>query len=116
LGKNRDRLKIVADILQAAAPRSNKTNIMFAAKLSFKLLEKYLNLALNAGFVQVQDSAYSITERGVEFLSRYSDFQDRYAKAQETLETLSSEYEKLSQLCVQRGPNGAGSLALVNEA
>jgi predicted transcriptional regulator len=42
LGKNRDRLSIVAAILEAVNSGASKTRIMFSANLSFSLLEKYL--------------------------------------------------------------------------
>jgi predicted transcriptional regulator len=108
LGRNRDRLRIVAAILEAANSGSSKTRIMFSANLSFKLLEKYLGLAVSAGFVQVHDSVYLLTESGHEFLKQYSDFHERYAKAQEQIEALDSEHEKLAKLCERRG---LGSLA-----
>jgi len=56
LGKNRDRLGIIAAILEAASVVSTKTRIMYAANLSFKLLEKYLETVLEAGFVSVSES------------------------------------------------------------
>lgn len=83
---------------------------MFAANLSFKLLEKYLDVVVSAGFVQVNDSIYLLTESGRGFLRLYSDFHERYAKAQELIEALGSEHEKLAQLCERRG---FGSVALV---
>jgi predicted transcriptional regulator len=98
LGRNRDRLRIVAAILEAANSGSSKTRIMFSANLSFKLLEKYLGLVVSAGFVQVDDSVYLLTESGREFLRRYNDFHERYAKAQELVETLGSEHAKLVRL------------------
>lgn len=100
--KNRDRLGIVASVLEAANSGTNKTRIMFAAKLSFKLLEKYLDIAVNAGFIQVNCSIYYVTDRGQEFLQRYSGFRERCTTAQERLEALSSEREQLSHLCEKR--------------
>ena len=38
--------------------RLNKTRVMFGANLSFKLLEKYLDLFVSAGFVLVDDSFF----------------------------------------------------------
>jgi len=98
LGRNRDRLCIVAAILEAANSGSSKTRIMFSANLSFKLLEKYLGLVVSAGFVQVDDSTYLLTESGREFLRQYNDFHERYARAQELVETLGSEHAKLARL------------------
>ena len=102
MGKNRDRLDIMADIVKAAVPRSNKTNIMFSANLSFKLLEKYLGLVMNAGLVQAHDSEYLTTELGLEFLARYANLQSRYVRAQKKLETLNFEYERLSSFARRR--------------
>ena len=98
MGRNRDQLCIVAAILEAANSGSSKTRIMFSANLSFKLLEKYLGLVVSAGFVQVDDSVYLLTESGRKFLRQYYDFHERYAKAQELVETLGSEHAKLARL------------------
>jgi predicted transcriptional regulator len=102
LGKYRDRLCIVAAVLEATNSGSTKTKIMFAANLSFTLLEKYLDIVVSAGFVEVNDSVYLLTESGQEFLKRYRVFHEQYAKAQEQIEALGSEYEELSQLCDKR--------------
>jgi len=102
LVKNRNRLDIVASVLEAANSGSNKTRIMFAAKLSFKLLEKYLDVAISAGFVQLNGSIYFVTNRGQEFLQRYNEFHKRFSNAQELIEALSSERELLSRLCERR--------------
>jgi predicted transcriptional regulator len=37
---------------------------MFMANLSFGLLEKYLDVALRAGFVRIEDSKYELTDHG----------------------------------------------------
>jgi predicted transcriptional regulator len=96
VGKNRDRLSIVAAILENANSGANKTRIMFNANLSFKLLEKYLDIVVNAGFVCVEDSKYRLTERGRGFLVHYKLFMVRYVEAQRLLESLVCEREKLS--------------------
>jgi predicted transcriptional regulator len=64
LGKNRDRLSLIAAILEAAGSGSNKTRIMYQANLSFKLLEKYLDTAIEAGFVKVYGTNYVLTDYG----------------------------------------------------
>ena len=96
MGKNRDRLSIVAAILEAANTGARKTRIMFAANLSFNLLEKYLVIALKSEFIHVEDYKYSLTEHGREFLKLYKHFEDRYLRAHTLLESLSSEREKLA--------------------
>lgn len=97
MGKNRDRVSIIAAILEAANSGATKTRIMFNANLSFMLLEKYLNLSVNACFIRVEGSTYKLTERGQEYLKQYRLFKDRYLLAQELLEALDNEREKLSQ-------------------
>jgi predicted transcriptional regulator len=97
LGKNRDRLSIVAAILEAANHGSAKTHIMFSANLSFNLLEKYLDLALDAGFVVIEGSKYKLTEHGRDFLKRYKHFEERYIQVQELLESLGGERDTLTR-------------------
>jgi predicted transcriptional regulator len=99
MGKNRDRLGIVAAILESANSGATKTHIMFQANLSFSLLEKYLDVACTAGFVQNGTGRYQLTELGREFLKEYRHFYERYDRALRTLESLSSERERLDHLC-----------------
>ena len=99
MGKNRDRLCIVADILEAANSGANKTHIMFGANLSFKLLEKYLGLVVGAGFVCVEGSQFVLTEHGKEFLRQYKEHKEHYIGAKKMLETLDCERDKLDSMC-----------------
>ena len=98
LGKNRDRISIIAAILEAANSGSSKTHIMFSANLSFSLLEKYLNVSLNAGFVKVEGPIYKLTNRGQEYLKQYKLFEERYTHVQKLLEALDNERERLSSV------------------
>ncbi len=99
LGKNRDRVEIVAAILEAANSGSSKTRIKTRANLSFGLLEKYLGVVLGAGFVRVEGCRYKLTKRGREFLKQYNHFKERYVGAQKLLEALGCERELLALLC-----------------
>jgi len=103
LGKNRDRIDIVAAILAAANSGAGKTRIMFQANLSFSLLEKYLEVACNAGFVQPESGRYILTELGREFLREYNHFHELYDRARKTLDSLGSERERLTCLCNKYG-------------
>ena len=49
---------LIAAILEVAQTDANKTKIMYMANLSFRLLEKYLMLALSASFIQQKVSMY----------------------------------------------------------
>jgi hypothetical protein len=76
---------------------------MFSANLSFSLLEKYLDVADRAGFLQINGSKYYLTELGQEFLREYKHFHERYSKAQRMLDSLGSERERLASLCNKYG-------------
>ncbi len=99
MGKKRDRLSIVADILEVANSGSSKTRIMFRANLSFRLLEKYLDVVVRSGFVELQDGKYTLTERGRGFLVRYRKIHERFASAQKLAEALGDERDKLDFMC-----------------
>jgi predicted transcriptional regulator len=99
LGKNRDRVSIVAAILEATNSGSNKTHIMFGANLSFKLLEKYLGIVVGAGFVRVDGSSFALTDYGREFLEKYKEYNERFVGVQKLLEALNSERGTLDLMC-----------------
>ena len=72
---------------------------MVEANLSFGLLEKYLDVAVEAELMQTDSSRYNLTEHGRDFLKEYMFFEERYFMAQKTLETLVSERERLKRYC-----------------
>jgi hypothetical protein len=72
---------------------------MFEANLSFRVLEKYLNIALNYGLINQEEVKYKVTDIGREYLEQYKHFEERYVGAQKTLESLSCERERLAQFC-----------------
>jgi DNA-binding transcriptional LysR family regulator len=76
---------------------------MFGANLSFKLLEKYLGVVVGAGFVRVEGSRFVLTEHGRGFLRQYKHFIERYVMAQQSLEALDCEREKLDLMCEASG-------------
>ena len=63
LGKNRDRVSLIAAILQASNGGATKTRIMLNANLSVKLLEKYLYTAIRFGFIHQIESHYILTTK-----------------------------------------------------
>ena len=97
--KNRDRLSLIAAILEAASAGVSKTRIMFLANLSYKLLEKYLQTTTSLDFIQFDGSTYKLTEKGDQFLKKYDYFRNRYHRVQKKLENLTIEREALNQLC-----------------
>ena len=101
LGKNRDRLGLVAAILDAAGRGSTKTHVMNVANLSYKLLEKYLAETLRMGFIQKVGSKYSLTEQGRDFLKRYKHLQDQYLRVEQEFSSLMNQLEILERTCMQ---------------
>ena len=99
MGKNRDRLSIIAAILEAVNSGVSKTRVMFMANLSFSLLEKYLDVVVGAGFVRAKGCRYELTEHGREYLKQYKNYHERYVGVQKLLEALDCEHERLAHLC-----------------
>ena len=70
--KRRDKLNIIADILEIAKEGALKTQIMQKANLGFVPLNDYLNLLLKLKLIKKMDNAgkdiYVITEKGLTFL------------------------------------------------
>ena len=83
--------------MEAANSGLCKTHIMFQANLSFKLLQKYLEVAANAGFVQPDNGTYQLTELGEKFLNEYKHFLEHRDRALEMLDSLDVEREQLTR-------------------
>ena len=73
--KRRDKLSIVAEILEIAKEGTLKTQIMYKANLSFAQLNDYLKFMLKTNllnkFRASGKDVYAATEKGVEFLQRH---------------------------------------------
>jgi len=66
----RSSFEIIAEILKIAKNGAKKTRIMYTCGLSYKFVQKYLDLLLETGLLQSGDS-YHTTEKGVGFLIKY---------------------------------------------
>jgi predicted transcriptional regulator len=68
----RDRIAIVAEILEMARQGVLKTNIMYKAGLNSHMLSKYLELMMSAKLLEKvllnNRMIYKVTQRGMEFL------------------------------------------------
>jgi predicted transcriptional regulator len=84
MGIYRDRLDIIADILNVATRRAKKTQIMYQANLNHTLLKKYLREILAARLIRhnVNTQLFMLTEKGQDFLKVY----DRYSKTNKNVE------------------------------
>lgn len=75
--KRRDKLFIIAEILDIAKDGSLKTQIMYRANLSFTQLNDYLRFMLKinllAKTLENDKDTYRATEKGMDFLQRYRE-------------------------------------------
>jgi predicted transcriptional regulator len=97
--KYRQRINIIADILNVASSGAKKTKIMYVANLSYQLLEKYLEETVNIGFVRFNGNGYEVTEKGRLFLEKYVQFSSRYSELKSELEIMMFEKEVLERMC-----------------
>jgi len=73
----RSRLEIIRDILLVTRDTgSKKTRIMYGANLSYKLVTRYLDELMKAGFLMFDgESLYTLTSRAQEFLKTYEAYE-----------------------------------------
>ena len=88
MGKRRERLQIIYDILKVIMDRNGRikpTHILYKANLSPKTLKESLTELIDKRFIiELQESSgkkYSLTEKGREFLEKYrtiTEFTDSF--------------------------------------
>lgn len=75
--KRRDKLGIIAEILEIAKDGTLKTQIMYKANLSFVQLTEYLEYMLKTRLLDKLDiktkEVYVATEKGLDFLQRHAE-------------------------------------------
>jgi predicted transcriptional regulator len=102
MSKYRDRLQIIANILSIASGRAKKTQIMYQANLSYKLLCRYLDEVQSAGLVSFEDEErYTLTTKGREFLSRHQEYFKRCKSLEERLSHVNGERAALEEMCTK---------------
>ena len=73
--KRRDKLSIIAEILEIAKEGTLKTQIMYKANLSFAQLNDYLKFMLKNDLLRKfranGKDVYTTTEKGIDFLQRH---------------------------------------------
>lgn len=84
--RRRDRLFIIAEILDTALEPVLKTQIMYRACLSFAQLNEYLSLLVNLEFLEViKDeknnlTAYKTASAGLHYLTVYNEIRELLRK------------------------------------
>ena len=87
--RRRDRLYIIAEILEVALEGVLKTQVMYKANLSFAQLNEYLKLMLDLNLLNLSDNSgkhvYKTTSKGVRYLESYRKIRDLLKKEDESL-------------------------------
>jgi predicted transcriptional regulator len=66
----RSSFEIIAEILDTAKNGAKKTRIMYSCGLSYRFVQKYLELLLDTGLLAM-GSSYQTTAKGMGFLNKY---------------------------------------------
>jgi len=100
MSKYRNRLEIIASILTITSKKAKKTQIMYQANLSYKLLCQYLGEVIDAGLVSSENGLfYLLTDKGKEFLNRHGKYAHRCRSLKEHLNHISNEKAVLERMC-----------------
>ena len=101
MGNYRSRLDIIADILQVASQNAKKTQIMYQANLSYKVLQRYLKDVTEASLIifETEEQCYMLTRKGKEFLEAYKDYTKTNKSIEKRLNDVDSKKKSLEELC-----------------
>lgn len=102
LGKHRNRLQILENVLSVINDNegARKTQIMYQAYLSYKLLTRYLNDVLNSGLVVCDDGkCFSLTPKGKRFLERFGEYHRSREVVEATIDTVEDQKFMLEKMC-----------------
>ena len=106
MGSYRGRFDIIADILRVVKGNdgAKKTQIMYGANLSYKVLMRYLGEVLEACLVKFEMSrrCYVLTAKGREFLERYKEYSRRHRRIEEQLKDIRIKRKFLEELCFNK--------------
>jgi predicted transcriptional regulator len=102
MGKHRSRLQILANILKVITNNKSakKTQIMYQAYLSYKLLVQYINDVIEAGLVVCgEENCYKLTPKGEMFLARFSEYNKSRESITQKLNHVEDQKLMLEEMC-----------------
>jgi len=102
MGKHRSRLKILATILSVVSANNGakKTQIMYQAYLSYKLLVQYLNDITESGLVACgNENCYKLTPKGEAFLAKFGEYDKSRAGVNKQLNHIEDQRLMLEKMC-----------------
>jgi len=118
LGKHRSRLQILGTILSVISGNegAKKTQIMYQAYLSYKLLTRYLNDVLNAGLVVCNnENCFTLTSKGERFLERFGDYHKSREVVEKNLNHVEDQKVLLQEMCPNTGAPDVSSGSTTNK-
>lgn len=101
MGIYRGRLDIIADILHVASRNAKKTQIMYQANLSYKVLQRYLAEITGASLINFEGErqCYMLTAKGLEFLDAYQKYSKTNRHIEKRLNDILTKKKVLEELC-----------------
>jgi predicted transcriptional regulator len=98
----RGRLDIIADILHVVSGNAKKTQIMYQANLSYKVLQKYLAEITGASLINFEDKrrCYILTDKGQEFLDAYQEYSKTNRQVEKRVDDVRTKKNVLEKLCL----------------
>jgi len=101
LGNYRGRVDIIADILNVASRNAKKTQIMYQANLSYRVMQRYLAEITGAQLVSFENEKhrYSLTEKGRSFLEAYEKYSKTNKHVEKGLGDVATKKKVLDELC-----------------
>ena len=97
----RGKLNIIADILTAASQNAKRTQIMYQANLSYKVMMKYLDEVVAASMLSFEheQQLYVLTEKGKKFLAAYKEYSKTSKGVEKRLDDVQRKRLTLEDLC-----------------
>ena len=102
MGRHRSRLTILASVLSVVSdnPGAKKTQIMYQAYLSYKLLSRYLKDVMDAGLVICgNDDCYRLTSKGEMFLAKFNNYSRFREDVDEQVNNVEDQKMMLEEMC-----------------
>jgi predicted transcriptional regulator len=101
MGNYRGRLDIIADILNVASRNAKKTQIMYQANLSYKVLQRYLAEVVGAQLINFEGEKqyFQLTDKGREFLEAYQKYSKTNKHIEKRLNDVAFKKKVLEDLC-----------------
>jgi len=97
----RNKLNIIADILIVVSRNAKKTQIMYQANLSYKVMTRYLDEIVSASLVafEPEQQRYILTEKGKRFQTAYREYLKTRRRIKKHLDMVQRQRLFLEEMC-----------------